>query len=101
MIHGEVAAFSEDRRAVGWAVRLDEPSVWVSRPAPSRSCRPTELSGRPARGSGRRREQGVSPWGHNSDATMPCIHVVPDFGAVVMKMSSGRGVNRSHRWLSS
>ena len=27
-IDGEVAAFSEDRRAVGWAVRLDEPSVW-------------------------------------------------------------------------
>ncbi len=40
---------------------------------------------------------GASPWGHNSEATMPCIHVVPDFGAVVMKMSSGRAVNRSHR----
>ena len=44
---------------------------------------------------------GASPWGHNSEATMPCIHVVPDFGGVVMKMSSGREVNRSHRWLSS
>ena len=27
-IDGEVVAFSEDRRAVGWAVRLDEASVW-------------------------------------------------------------------------
>src|SRR3954471_67031 len=44
---------------------------------------------------------GASPYGHKSEPTIPWVQVVPDFGGLLMKMSSVLATNRSHRRLSS
>jgi hypothetical protein len=43
---------------------------------------------------------GASPRGHNRLAMMPCVHVVPAFIDVQMKMSPGRGLKSFQRLLS-
>jgi hypothetical protein len=75
--------------------------VDADKPAPRKprsSTGPTRASSHGARSKA---GAGASPYGHKREPTIPWVHVVPDFGGLLMKMSSGLATNRSHRRLSS